>query len=53
MVMASKGQMLTPVMDGGALKIKDAEGNMASIETADVISSNGVTHVIDSVLMPN
>jgi uncharacterized surface protein with fasciclin (FAS1) repeats len=24
----------------------------AMVETADVISSNGVTHVIDSVLMP-
>ncbi len=47
-----QGEVLTPVMDGGALKIQDAMGNKVTIETADVISSNGVTHVIDSVLMP-
>ena len=36
---------------------KDANGKLwingaAMIETKDVISSNGVTHVIDSVLLP-
>lgn len=59
-VMAEKGQALTsvqgetlmPVMVDNALEIKDATGGMVSIETPDVISSNGVTHVIDSVLMP-
>lgn len=48
-----EGEMLTPVMDGGELKIQDAKGNKVSIETADVISSNGVTHVVNAVLMPN
>lgn len=60
-VMAAKGEMLTsvqgemlmPVMEGGELKIQDAKGNKVGVETADVISSNGVTHVISSVLMPN
>ena len=33
---------------GGVVKINGA----AMIETADVISSNGVTHVIDTVLLP-
>lgn len=47
-----QGQMLMPVMDDGKLKIQDASGNKVGIDTADVISSNGVTHVIDSVLMP-
>lgn len=59
-VMAEKGETLTtvqgqtlmPVIDGDKLKIEDAMGNKVDIETADVISSNGVTHVIDSVLMP-
>lgn len=46
-----EGGTLTPVMDGGQLKIQDAKGDKVTIETADVISSNGVTHVIDSVLM--
>lgn len=58
-VMASKGEtlksvqggVLTPVMQNNKLMIKDAMGNMVGIETADVISSNGVTHVIDAVLM--
>jgi len=60
MVMASKGEtltsvqggILTPVMENNTLKIKDAKGNSVDIETADIISSNGVTHVIKSVLMP-
>ena len=58
-VMAQKGETLesvqggtlTPVMENNTLKIKDAKGNMVSVVTADIISSNGVTHVIDSVLM--
>lgn len=57
--MAAKGEALTtvqggklmPMMDGGNLMIEDGNGDMVMIETADVISSNGVTHVIDSVLM--
>ncbi|HCH34712.1 MAG: Beta-Ig-H3/fasciclin [Candidatus Saccharibacteria bacterium GW2011_GWC2_48_9] len=57
--MVAKGQALTsvqggklmPMMDGGKLMIEDGKGDMVMIETADVISSNGVTHVIDSVLM--
>jgi len=60
-VMATKGESLTtvqgtklmPVMENNMLKIKDMTGNAVTIETSDVISSNGVTHVIDSVLMPN
>ncbi len=59
-VMAQKGQKLktvqgeelSPTLEGGKLSIKDAKGGIAGIETADVISSNGVTHVIQSVLMP-
>ncbi len=59
-VMADKGETLktvqgtelTPVLEGGMVKLKDAKGTVVSIETADVISSNGVTHVIDTVLMP-
>ncbi len=58
-VMAEKGQtlttvqggILTPVMVDNKLEIQDAKGNKVSIETPDVISSNGVTHVITGVLM--
>jgi len=50
------GQMLTTV-EGKEIKIgrsgnKISINGSAMIETADVISSNGVTHIIDSVLMP-
>lgn len=51
----SDGQMLTTVQ-GQTLKITKKDGkiwvNDAMVETADVISRNGVTFVIDSVLMP-
>jgi uncharacterized surface protein with fasciclin (FAS1) repeats len=47
-----QGEMLMPVVDGGMVKLKDVSGNLTEIETSDVISSNGVTHVIKSVLMP-
>lgn len=42
------GQMLTFTMKDGKWWIN----NSAMIDIADVISSNGVTHVIDTVLMP-
>lgn len=47
-----QGQMLKPMVDGQNVWIEDAKGGKSMVETADVISSNGVTHVIDSVLMP-
>lgn len=47
-----QGQTLTPVLEGSKVALKDAMGGTAEIETTDVISSNGVTHVIKSVLMP-
>jgi uncharacterized surface protein with fasciclin (FAS1) repeats len=43
-----QGQQLTFTMKDGAWYVNDT----AMIEIADVISSNGVTHVIDSVLVP-
>lgn len=59
-VMASKGEslktvqgeMLSVVNENGEVKLQDAKGNKISIETSDVISSNGVTHVVKSVMMP-
>ena len=37
----------------GAITITDEKGGTANITTANVIQSNGVIHVIDTVLMPN
>lgn len=47
-----QGEMLTPVLKDGMMHLMDAKNNDVMIETSDVISSNGVTHVIKSVLMP-
>ncbi len=47
-----QGETLSFVMENNELQIQDAKGNKVSIETPDVISSNGVTHVITAVLMP-
>jgi uncharacterized surface protein with fasciclin (FAS1) repeats len=59
-VMAAKGEMLTtvegemlaPIVVNNNLMLKDAKGVEVGIQTADVISSNGVTHVIDTVFSP-
>ena len=47
-----EGDSLTFSLDGGKVKITDDKGGSAYVSTADVIQSNGVIHVIDSVLMP-
>jgi uncharacterized surface protein with fasciclin (FAS1) repeats len=46
------GDTLTLKMDGDRLIVADEAGNMATVEQADVMQSNGVVHVIDTVLMP-
>ncbi len=48
-----QGEDLTLKMDGSNLVITDAKGGTATVTTANVYQSNGVVHVIDSVLMPN
>lgn len=47
-----QGEKLTFMVDGKSIWIKDTKGNKAKITTADVYQSNGVIHVIDTVLMP-
>lgn len=46
------GAMLTAMLDGDKVVLKDADGNTSTVKTADVNQSNGVVHVIDTVLMP-
>jgi uncharacterized surface protein with fasciclin (FAS1) repeats len=46
------GEMLTAKMMGKKLVIIDAKGGQSVVSTADVMQSNGVVHVIDSVLLP-
>ena len=40
------------VGDDGSVTLTDAAGNTVNVTTTDVEASNGVIHVIDSVLMP-
>ena len=46
------GETLTFTGSGKHIMITDAKGGMAKVTTADVFQSNGVIHVIDTVLMP-
>ena len=47
-----QGQPLTINASGGTLTLTDGEGNTATVISADNEASNGVIHVIDTVLMP-
>ena len=48
------GETLTLKQDGpGKLTVTDAKGDVANVTIADVLQSNGVIHVIDTVLLPN
>jgi uncharacterized surface protein with fasciclin (FAS1) repeats len=49
-----EGGKLWVMLHGGKhLELKDEKGGMAMITIANVFQSNGVIHVIDSVVMPN
>ncbi len=48
-----QGEDLTATASDGKIMLTDAKGGMATITTADVFQSNGVIHVIDTVLMPS
>jgi uncharacterized surface protein with fasciclin (FAS1) repeats len=37
---------------GGKLSVTDAKGGKSMVTIADVNQSNGVIHVVDTVLMP-
>jgi uncharacterized surface protein with fasciclin (FAS1) repeats len=47
-----EGEPLTVVQDGRKLEIIDAKGDKSVITIADVNQSNGVIHVVDTVLLP-
>ncbi len=46
------GEELTASMDGDKLVLTDAKGGKSTVTIADVYQSNGVIHVVDTVLMP-
>ncbi|MFD1610759.1 fasciclin domain-containing protein [Sphingomonas tabacisoli] len=47
-----QGEPLTAWMKGGALVLTDAKGGNSTVTIKDVLQSNGVIHVVDTVLMP-
>ena len=49
---ALNGQVLTVLQKDGKIWLKDANGNYSEIIATDVMGSNGVIHVIDTVVMP-
>lgn len=46
------GCTLQATMDGEQIKLEDERGRVATVTIADVKQSNGVIHVIDTVLLP-
>lgn len=46
------GQTLTVMQKDGKIWLKDQAGNYSEITATDVAGSNGVIHVIDTVVMP-
>ncbi|CAM4254805.1 fasciclin domain-containing protein [Gillisia hiemivivida] len=49
---ALNGQVLTVMQKDGKIWLKDVNGNYSEIVATDVMGSNGVIHVIDTVVMP-
>ena len=46
------GGMLTAMLVDGSVVLTDAAGGTATVTATDVAASNGMIHVIDTVLMP-
>lgn len=47
-----EGETLTVTQSGKMLMVTDAKGGMSHVTIGDVMQSNGVIHVVDTVLMP-
>lgn len=47
------GKLFVTLHDGKNIELKDEKGGTAMVTIANVFQSNGVIHVIDSVVMPN
>lgn len=47
------GGTLKAMMQGNSLVLTDEKGGTSTVTIADVMQSNGVIHVVDTVVMPN
>ncbi|WP_210246542.1 MULTISPECIES: fasciclin domain-containing protein [unclassified Methylobacterium] len=52
MLKTVEGGSLTAEEKGGKIELIDGKGGMSTVTIADVMQSNGVIHVVDTVLMP-
>lgn len=52
MLKTAQGEMLTVTQMGRRLVVSDVHGGKSMISIADVNQSNGVIHVVDTVLLP-
>ena len=50
---ALNGQVINVMQKDGKIWLKDLNGNYSEIIATDVMGSNGVIHVINTVVMPN
>ena len=48
----AEGEALTVTSTRGAVVVRDAQGRSSRVTIANVMQSNGVIHVVDTVLMP-
>tara|TARA_R110000744_G_scaffold54509_3_gene115722 strand:- start:1919 stop:2539 length:621 start_codon:yes stop_codon:yes gene_type:complete len=46
------GGILTAMLKGKKVQLKDTAGNISTVTIADVNQSNGVIHVVDTVVLP-
>ena len=46
------GEKLTAKMSGDSIELTDSKGGTSKVTIGDVMQSNGVIHVIDTVVMP-
>jgi len=53
MLKTVSGGTLWVMMDGKKIVLKDEKGGMSTVSQANDFQSNGVVHVVDSVVMPN
>ena len=52
MIKTVSGNMLTAQLKDGAAFLSDENGNWSKITATDINQTNGVIHIIDSVVLP-